>query len=196
MEAEVLRLIPARKGHFLLESGHHGEMWLELERLCLQPEPIEHLAAEVAGRLAKYQIDVVCGPLNEGAFVSLMVASRLGILFTYAERVEDPQPGGLYPFRYRIPRALRAELRGRRVAIVNDVINAGSAVRGTFTDLESCGAKIVAIGALLVLGDWTSRFAEEKKVALEALASLPNRYWTAAECPLCSEGAPLVKAFE
>jgi hypothetical protein len=26
--AEVTRLLPARKGHFLLESGHHGEPWL------------------------------------------------------------------------------------------------------------------------------------------------------------------------
>jgi hypothetical protein len=39
--------------------------------------------------------------------------------------------------KYRIPPALRSQVRGKRVAIVNDVINAGSAVRGTFLDLRN-----------------------------------------------------------
>lgn len=28
-------------GHFLLESGHHGDLWLDLELLCLRPRQIE-----------------------------------------------------------------------------------------------------------------------------------------------------------
>jgi hypothetical protein len=27
----VLELLSARNGHFLLESGHHGDLWLDLE---------------------------------------------------------------------------------------------------------------------------------------------------------------------
>jgi hypothetical protein len=27
----LLDALPARRGHFALESGHHGELWLELE---------------------------------------------------------------------------------------------------------------------------------------------------------------------
>ena len=191
MQDELVRLMPYRSGHFLLESGHHGDKWMDLQLLCLRPEPIERLAVEIARRLAKHDVEVVCGPLVEGAFVALMVASRLHVPFTYAERFEDARPGTLYPVAYRVPRILHAEVRGKRVAIVNDVINAGSAVRGTFTDLERCGANVVAIGALAVLGEWTSRFAAENKLVLESLAFFPNVFWAPSECPLCARGIPV-----
>ena len=47
---------------------------------------------------------------------------------------------GLYPVDYRIAPALRGTIRGLRVALVDDAISAGSAVRSTLADLESCGA--------------------------------------------------------
>ena len=90
-----------------------------------------------------------------------------------------------------MPRALRAEVRGKRMAIVNDVINAGSAVRGTCADLQACGAEPVAIGALAVLGPSASAFAMDKKLALETMVSLPNEIWTPSACPLCVRGVPL-----
>src|SRR3979411_1541613 len=91
VQAEVVRLLPSRKGHFRLESGHHGDLWLDLELLCLRPEPVQRLAAGLAARLAGHQVEVVCGPLIEGAFVALMVALELGVPFTYAERFADLQ---------------------------------------------------------------------------------------------------------
>ena len=199
MADRVVDLLATRKGHFRLESGHHGDLWLDLELLCLHPEPVRRLASELAKRLARHECAAVCGPLVEGAFVALMVASELGVEFCYAERLADSQSGAqssaesgaLFPVKYRIPRALRSRLRGKRVAIVNDVINAGSAVRGTFHDLIACGAQPVAIGALLVLGDSALNFANENKIALESIAALPNAVWTPAECPLCATGVPL-----
>jgi orotate phosphoribosyltransferase len=188
---ELVGLLSGRKGHFLLESGHHGDWWLDLEVLCLRPEPIRRFAAELAKRLAPYRIDAVCGPLVEGAFVALMVASALDVEFTYAERFAHPGADGLFTVEYRLPAALRDRVRGRRIAIVNDVISAGSAVRGTFADLQACGAEIVAIGALLVLGDSFAPFAAEQAVPLETLVSLPYGLWTPAECPLCAAGVQL-----
>ena len=88
---DVLALMPARRGHFLFESGHHGDLWLDLELLCLTPDRVRPLAARLAARLASYEIDAVCGPLVEGAFVALMVASELGVPFSYAERFENPE---------------------------------------------------------------------------------------------------------
>ena len=189
---DVLALMPARRGHFLFESGHHGDLWLDLELLCLTPDRVRPLAARLAARLASYEINAVCGPLVEGAFVALLVASELRVPFSYAERFEHPERDGPFPVEYRIPRALRARVRGKRVAIVNDVVNAGSAVRGALTDLQVCAARPVAIGALLVLGSTATQLAAERRVALETLASLPNNLWTPAECPLCVQQMPLV----
>jgi orotate phosphoribosyltransferase len=191
MKEEILSLLASRKGHFRMESGHHGDLWLDLELLCLRPERIRGFAAALAKQVARHNPEAVCGPLVEGAFVALMVASELGLEFSYSERVVRPQSESLYPVDYRIPLALREEVRGKRVAIINDVINAGSAVRGTFADLKACGARPVAIGALLVLGSPASDFAASNNVALVNLASLVNKVWTPTECPLCAARLPL-----
>jgi orotate phosphoribosyltransferase len=190
LEADVAQLLHRRTGHFELESGHHGELWLDLELLCLRPAPVRGLAGELARRLADVSVDFVCGPLVEGAFVGLMVAEHLGVPFAYAERSLGDPTDELYRARYAIPAALRPRLRGARVAIANDVINAGSAVRGAFLDLVECGATPIAIATLAVLGEWSGRFAAEHGLALIALASYPNRIWTPRECPLCARGAP------
>jgi orotate phosphoribosyltransferase len=191
IQDDVVRLLPRRKGHFRLESGHHGDLWLDLELLCLRPEPVRRLAAQIAARLAAHNVEAVCGPLIEGAFVALTVAAELGVIFTYAEPFAGEQSDELFSAQYRLPRALRDVVRGKPVAIVNDVINAGSAIRGTFADLKACGAVPVAIGTLAVLGESAAKFAADQKLRLEMLASLPNEIWTPAECPLCARGIPL-----
>jgi len=191
MEDDILPLVRARRGHFRFESGHHAELWLDLEALCLHPAAVRPFARRLAERLRPHAADVVCGPLVEGAFVALFVAEALGLPFTYSMPQVDVAPQGLFPVSYRVPLVLRPELRGRRVAIVNDVVSAGSAVRGTHRDLVALGAIPVAIGALLVLGDSASAFAGENGLALEATASMPSRMWTPNECPLCAARVPL-----
>jgi orotate phosphoribosyltransferase len=130
---DLAKSLNPRSGHFELESGHHGDQWFDLELLFRQPESVRPIVAELATRLVSYEVDLVCGPMVEGAFVALLIASELGIDFAYAERRLDPDRDGLFPVDYRIPGALRDVVRGRRVAIVNDVINAGSSVRATLS---------------------------------------------------------------
>src|SRR5262249_38326384 len=164
--ARLSQLLPATQGHFVFESGHHSASWLDLERLFLDPTAIRPLAAELAERLRPHAPDVVCGPLVEGAYVALMAAEHLELPFTYAERFDEGPTGTLFPIRYRLPAALRSEVRGRRIAIVNDVVSAGSAVKGTHADLVEHGALPVAIATLAVVGDDARRFAAAQGLAL------------------------------
>ena len=186
----------ARRGHFLLESGHHGELWLDLELLCHDVAAAWRRADELAARLAGLGAEVVCGPLVEGAFVALRVAERLGLPFTYSQPERREVADGLFPVGYRLPGPLRPLVRDRRVVIVNDVINAGSAVRGTLADLRACGAQPVAVGTLVVLGTAAARLAHEQGLALVALEEISNRIWTPGECPLCRDGLPLTGGVE
>lgn len=188
---EVLETVSARRGHFLLESGHHADLWLDLESLCTQPQRILSLCSELARSLRRFSAEVICGPLVEGAFVGLLIAAELGTAFCYSERFIRTGVNGLFPAEYRLPGALRGAVRGKRVAIVNDVINAGSAVQGTFEELIGCEARVVAIGALLTLGSAAREFANSKVVALATLTAIANTLWTPSECPLCTAGVPL-----
>jgi orotate phosphoribosyltransferase len=196
-QEQLVSTLPGRIGHFRLESGHHSDLWLDLELLCLLPEFVRQRAVLLARRLAVHNIDIVCGPLVEGAYVGLLVALELGTQFTYAERIDDSshgqhgQHGSLFPVRYQLPRVLRDRVRDKRLAIVNDVISAGSAVRGTLADVRACGAIPVAVGTLAVMGSSAERWAEQEGVAFESLASFPHSLWPPSECPLCKSGVPL-----
>jgi orotate phosphoribosyltransferase len=191
MKDKLLSLVRGRQGHFRLESGHHGDLWFQLETLCLHSGELRPFGARLAAQLVRYEVEVVCGPLVEGAFVALLVALELGCDFAYAERFADTTREGLFPVEYRLPRALQPFVKGKRVAIVNDVISAGSAVRGTYSDLQAIGADVVAIGSLLALGDAISEFAAGQGVALELLERMPNNLWTPSQCPFCAAGTPL-----
>jgi orotate phosphoribosyltransferase len=190
VEQEVAELLPWRKGHFKFESGHHADTWINLELLCVHPEPVERLADVLAERLAPHRAEAVCGPLVEGAFVGLMVAKRLGVPFTYTERFA-PKSDRMFSVSYIVPGKLRELLSGKRVAIVNDVVSAGSAVLGTLKDLYECGADPVAIGALAARGPSAMVLAHENGLALEKLATFPGEMWKPSECPLCAIGMSL-----
>jgi orotate phosphoribosyltransferase len=182
VEDQVLELLEARRGHFLLESGHHGDLWLELDRLFARPARLEPFATELGSRLAAHGIEGVCGPITGGAFVAQTIATKLDLEFSWTERSPDG---------YRIPDPLRAPLEGKTVAIVDDVVNAASAAGATLEQLRECGARPVAIGALVTLGGTPGAFAEREGLALERLATQANTLWDPSECPMCAAGEPL-----
>ena len=103
----------------------------------------------------------------------------------------DGLANDLYRARYVLPSAFSARLRGKRVAMVDDVMSAGSALRGTYAELQAHDAVPVVAGALLVLGSTGADFFAERGVAVEAVARDDYDLWLPADCPLCASGLPL-----
>ena len=184
----ITTLVPARRGHFRMESGYHSASWFELGSLFEHPDELRPFAADLAQRLAAHGPDAVCGPMTGGAKLAQLIAATLKIESFEAERSETPGATGMFPVKYRIAEGQRDRARDRSVAIVDDAISAGSAVRGTYADLIACGARPVALGALIVFGDAAARFATEKGIALEAIERARLEMWLPAECPLCKAG--------
>jgi len=185
MQDDLNSLLSARRGHYLLESGLHADMWLDLDTLFAHPVRLRPIAQALALRLATHDVEAVCGPAIGGAFVAQIIALELDLEFFHAERTVSSAPGTMFGAKYRVPNRTRGWLGGKRIAIVDDVINAGSAVRATHADLLDCGAKPVALGALLVLGYAAPTFAASAGMALESIAHLPSHIWAPADCPLC-----------
>jgi orotate phosphoribosyltransferase len=170
----------ARHGHFVYESGHHGTLWLDLDGLFLRPERLAPHVDALAGLLAGRGIEVVCGPLVGGAYVAQALGPRLG-----ADCMHTARTAG----SYALPPALAARLPGRRVAVVDDVVNAGSAVGATLAAVRAAGAEPVAVAALLQLG--TAATAVTGPLPLLAVASAPHPLWSTSDCPLCAAGTPV-----
>ena len=189
---EILSLVKSRSGHFAFESGYHGDLWFDLETLCESPGRLDPFIEELARRVQVHDPEVICGPLVEGALVALLVASKLRCRFVYALRSTPSKAAGkLFPVEYRIPPPLYPAVEQKRVMIVNDVISAGSAVRGAYDHLCSLEAKVVGIAALAVLGDEFQRFAAAHELPLVSLLNRSHRMWEPRACPLCAQGVPL-----
>ena len=195
LQQELLALLPRRQGHFRLESGYHGDSWLDLDPLFLRPTRLRRFTAALALRLGDLAIEGVCGPLVGGAFLAQAVAAELDVEFYHTERVVTPG-GGLYSVNYRLPDTLRPRIGGKQVAIVDDAINAGSAVRATCLELQASGARVAALGALLVLGRRAAQLADGWNVPLEGIAHLPSEQWSPEACPLCTARVPLQPLIE
>jgi orotate phosphoribosyltransferase len=185
LQHELLQLLRVRHGHFHYESGDHGDVWLDLDELFLRPARLRPLVVELSSRLKPLAPEVICGPMTGGALLASMIAAELELAFVVSERVEHPS------VKYRLSSTARQAACGKRVAVVDDAINAGSAVGATINELEACGAKLVAVAALLALGNRATRIARAHSTSLVFLADLPANLWPAAQCPLCARAMPL-----
>ena len=191
MPSDLLALLAGRRGHFRMESGYHSELWFNLDKLFEDPARLQPFVDDLAGRLVSYGVEAVCGPMTGGAKLAAMIGAKLNIESFHTERFEAPNATGLFPVRYRVPADQRERLRGKRIAIVDDAISAGSAVKGTYADLLACGARPVVCGALIIFGDRADVFAAENSLKLEAVARMSFGMWKPDECPLCKVGAPV-----
>jgi orotate phosphoribosyltransferase len=188
IEKELLAAVSASRGHFRYESGHHGDLWLDLDGLLVDARRVQGWAAELARRAAAYRPNIVCGPLVGGAFAAQFLAAELGAGFVYAERMKS-ETGAVC---YEIAEPLRTIVRGKRVLLADDAVNAGSALTATLTDLRGCGAEPVGFASLLALGDAATRMARQHDAPFSTILSLARELWAPEDCPLCRAAVPLV----
>jgi orotate phosphoribosyltransferase len=185
-----LDLAQARRGHFVMESGMHCGLWFDLDAAFVDPAALEPYVTQLAQSLRRHDVEAVCGPLTGGALVAQLLARLLGSEF-YFTVPAAPAGDGAFKARYQLPAAMRDRLLGKRVALVDDVMSAGSSLRATLMAVESNGGIPVVIGALQVLGTTGARFFEERGLRIETTGRAAFDSWRAAECPLCAAGVAL-----
>jgi orotate phosphoribosyltransferase len=83
---------------------------------------------------------------------------------------------------------LRRLVRNERVAIVDDMISAGSSVRATASELDAAGASTAVAGTMVLLGNQATEYFSARGVPLVALAREKFNLWAPAECSLCRTG--------
>ncbi len=178
----------ARSGHFVYESGDHGDAWLELARLFSEPRRLRLAAASLAVRIRPYDVDVVCGPLAGGALIGQRVADEAGVSFVFAEPRGDPAPGAV---RYLIPGELHPAVAGRLVGIVDDAINTGSAAGACAREIESLGGRVLVVACLILREGAGPGIASAVGAPVEALETIRWNTWPSSDCDLCRAGVAL-----
>lgn len=187
-ETVLMTLLDARSGHFLTESGYHTDYWFDVAKLFQNLELLKIVTNELAYKLSQYSIDLICGPMTGGARVAEMIGEKLDVKWIPSERELSYHEGSISNVVYRIPENMRSKLLGLRVAVVDDIIDAGSAVKGSLAELEELGAIPIVIAGLLVKGILIYPFAAEKNLPVEKVTAIANNMWEPAECLLCAKG--------
>jgi orotate phosphoribosyltransferase len=126
-----------------------------------------------------------------GAFLAQALAMSSGARFYFTELAAPVPASGLFAAAYRLPPGLAARIRDERVAVVDDVISAGSSARATVRAVRGAGATVVAVAALMTLGTTGIAHFADEGVPLETLERRPFNVWAPDDCPLCRAGQPL-----
>lgn len=185
-----LDLAQARRGHFQMESGLHSGMWFDLDAAFVDHTALDPFVTQLAQLLRRHDVEAVCGPLTGGAFLAQLLARLLGSEFYFTVPAPSSDTA-TFAARYQLPPGAGHRLLGQRVALVDDVMSAGSSLRATLIAVESHGAIPVVVGVLHVLGTNGADFFKERGLRIETTGRTPFDSWRPPECPLCAAGVPL-----
>ncbi|TYP52485.1 orotate phosphoribosyltransferase [Thermosediminibacter litoriperuensis] len=166
-------------GHFILTSGRHSSKYLQCARLLQYPTAAEKACRELAQNFKDMEVQTVIGPALGGIIVSYEVARALDARALFAERENG---------RMVLRRGFALK-PGERVLVVEDVVTTGGSVKEVSEFVKSCGAEVLAVGALVDRSGGKVDFGVPSRylLNLEVESYLPE------ECPLCAQGIPAEK---
>ncbi|MHB1133964.1 MAG: phosphoribosyltransferase family protein [Chloroflexota bacterium] len=169
-----------RDGHYIYKSGRHGSVYIEKDRILANTSVTSRLCYRLAKEFFRAGVQVVAGPSMGGATMAQWVAYFLEPkpFSVYAE-----DQGGRKSFR----RVFAELIPGRRVLVVDDVVDTGGSAARVISTVEQLEGTIVGVAALWNRGD-----VSFGNYPLYSLANEFYQTYTSADCPFCKEGIPLV----
>lgn len=175
-------------GHFVYISGHHGSGWVDKDAIFIRMDRVRRLTQLLADAVERIRPEILCGPAMGGMIVAQWTAFVLGLPAVFAEHDICPMTGQLRgPFG--LHRGFNRLVAGRRVLVVDDIVNTGFSIGQTIAAVQSAGGTVPAAAALVDRGnvDAIGLGVSEYLYLLEY--DIPN--WPAADCPLCKQHVPV-----
>lgn len=171
-----------QKGHFILSSGLHSDIYLNKSIVSMHPPRTERLCRALANEMRAAfgpDIDYVVSPAMGAIIYGYETARHLGVPFMFVERVEG---------RFALRRGFSLE-KGARVAVVEDIVSTGLSARECVEAVRALGAQVVGLGCLIDRSDGTA----DVGAPLVSLAALKVEAWPADALPDRLKAIPAVK---
>lgn len=167
------------KGHFLLSSGRHSDVYFEKFRILTQPKVLSALCADIAERFSGAGIDLVAGPTTGGIIIAFEVARQMDVPAIY---VEDENGTKTLRRGQTVP-------SGAKVLVVDDVLTTGLSVRETITAVAQAGGTVAGVGVLID----RSQSATDFGAPLHAAYRVDAESWAPNEVPEWLAKIPITK---
>lgn len=127
------------RGHFLLSSGRHSDVYFEKFRVIEDPVALSALCGEIARRFRDDGIELVAGPTTGGIIIAFEVARQMGLRAVYVEA-----ENGVKTLRRGATIS-----PGAKVLVVDDVLTTGLSVRETIDAVQVAGGAVAGVGVLI-----------------------------------------------
>ena len=182
-EKEILEIFEKSgallRGHFLLTSGRHSNVYFQCAKVLQYPEYTEKICGLIANHYRTSEIDTVIAPAIGGIVVGQEVARQLNKRSIFAER-EDKN--------LTLRRGFSLE-KGEKVLVCEDVVTTGGSVFEVIDIVKNYGAEVVGAGYIVDRSNGKVNFGypQFSTIKLDVVS------YAADECPLCKEGIELVK---
>ena len=167
------------RGHFLLTSGRHSNVYFQCAKVLQYPKYVELLCSQIAENFRDSEIDTVIAPAMGGLVVGQEVARQLNKKFIFAER-EDK--------KLTLRRGFTIE-SGEKFLICEDVVTTGGSVFEVIDIIKSNNAVVAGVGFVVDRSNGKVDFGHPQfsTFKMEVVSYIPE------ECPLCKENIPIVK---
>ena len=181
-------------GHFDFGNGYHGRVYLNPHQMLRHPSTIWRLAQDLLDVLPATlleQVEVVTGPVTGGALLAHTIA---GLLDSRRELSRDRMlfapltPGRGDGRGLTLTPFYRAQVRGRRVLLVDDVRNTGQTQGRCAELLRAAGASLIGTAEIYDRLEAIVHL-DVPNVALAEYKAPEN--FAAADCPMCKAGEPV-----
>lgn len=179
-----------KDGHFVYTSGKHGDTYLNKDAIYPHTELVSKICRELARLCLDLNPDVVVGPVAGGVVLSQWLAFHLSdlgwqeVLSVYADKRKDSG-------RFILRRGYGKVVHGKKVLIVDDIINHGTSVTALVDEVQRCGGDVVGVACLC---NRYSKEASDFKVPwLHSFIDFKLSIYDPADCLLCKKGIPLSK---
>lgn len=167
-----------QRGHFLLTSGLHSEIYFEKFRILEDPRFLDKVLMTKLEELRYLKAEAVVGPTTGGALVAHALARLLGLKAAFAEREGEK----------RVIRRDSSLRRGTKVLVADDVATTGSSIEKTINAAREKGWE--PVGIFVIVDRSGGLFFS---LPFYSVLSVEVENWDPTECPLCKEGIPIVK---
>jgi orotate phosphoribosyltransferase len=140
--------------HFVSINGWHSSGWIDKDAINPDPRQISELCEMLAQAISPFDAEIVCGPAEGGLIVSLWTGYHAGLpsVFVEHEAAHGAELRGRFIFR----RGYDLRVQGKRVVVVDDVVNTGHSIRQTVEAIQAAGGTVVGIGAYIDRGNVTA----------------------------------------
>lgn len=156
-------------GHFVSINGRHGGGWIDKDAINPHLTLVDELCTMLWDVAKDLEPEIICGPAEGGLIVSLWTGFRAGVPAVYAEH--ETAHGAELRGRFILRRGYDEWVRGKRVLIVDDVVNTGHSVRQTAQAVRLAGGFIAGVACYVdrgnepdLGGDYPFRFLLQWKV--------------------------------